>query len=124
MTEEVGFKIELKKATFEKGYNSHGYWTTFEDIVETEMDRGNSPFIDMNEEDVAKLNLPAIWICYNPLDAFRYAIDADDYHLTLDEINEKYPDWKEEVCEIDCTNLYTVKDTDDCDGGILMVKKE
>lgn len=104
------------------GYNSHGGWSTLEDIVEVEAERGNEPFTDFPEDVLATYgDAPAIWVTTEPYDAFLYAVSADEYNEHPDVVKARYPEWRSEVFPIDCTGCLKVTDTDDGDGGYLII---
>lgn len=107
------------------GYNSHGYWATLREIIDVEADRDNAPFDEFPQELVDLYgDYPAIWVTTDPYDAFLYDISASEYNEPRAVIKTRYPDWKEQIETIDCTNCLKVSDTDDGDGGFLIVDFE
>ena len=71
-----------------KGYNSHGKWSTIENIRKIETERGN-PFPDVDYPD----DSPAIWIAFDKRTALKYLVLADEWDsldsgrkLTMKEI--------------------------------------
>lgn len=122
MTKKTGEKIVLVESPVKKGYNCHGWFSTFGEIVEIEIERENEPFISMDAIDIEPFkDFPAIWVCSKDIYAFRYSIDADDWNLSESEIKAKHPEWKEDIIEIDCSDLLKVEGTDDGDDGFLVV---
>lgn len=114
--------ITFKKSEWITGYNSHGCFASFKEIVEIEQERENEPFISFTEEDIRSYgHYQAIWVARTAIAAFRYAVFAEDFELSEYEFSKKYPKYQEEVCKIDCSNLYVLMDSDDGDEGVLMI---
>lgn len=114
--------IHFKKPLFQTGYSSHGFVTTFEDIVETECDRENVPFIEYDLHDIAQYaTCPAIWVTKDPYDAFLYALSADAYNADKADIMATHPKWKDSIVSVDTTDFMILLDSDDGDDGVLLV---
>lgn len=117
-------ELTVKKTALQVGYSSHGYFAPFREIMELEIDeRENYPFIEMDEEDIAKYaDCPAIWVTREPINAFRYAIAADEWEESDAVLQARYPNWRQEIEEIDCSDLYEVVESDDGDDGVLVIQ--
>ena len=106
------------------GYNSHGYWSTFREIFEVEIERENEPFTLLTSEEIEPYDeLRAIWVCPDPLSAFKYAIGASEWEMSRKEISKKYPDWENEVQKINLLNTIFLKNSNDGDNGFLAVER-
>lgn len=125
--EKSNFEDGMNRLTFEKpmitvGYSSHGEFCSLGEIIEVETERDNEPFTNFSDKDLLGYSdCSAIWVTRNPMNAFRYVLSASEWEMSEEEIIEHYPNWREDIEEIDCTNLYEVSATDDGDDGILMV---
>lgn len=114
--------ILFEKPLFQTGYSSHGFVTTFDDIVKTECDRENVPFIEYDQHNIAQYGkCPAIWVTKDPYDAFLYALSANAYNADKANIMATHPEWKDSVVSVDTTEYMVVLDSDDGDGGVLLV---
>ena len=67
-----------------KGYSSHGEWSTFDDIREVELERGN--YFPKSLKKFPS-DTPAIWICLTKRKALRYAVLAEDWER-IDDPNQ------------------------------------
>lgn len=104
------------------GYSSHGYLTTFKDIVEIEQERDNEPFIHWSTAEIEPYaDCEAIWVTLDPFEAFRYTLDAEESQQSQDELIQKYPKWQEDIETIDCSQAKQISETNDGDGGFVMV---
>lgn len=105
------------------GYNSHGRWSNFREIVETEIERENEPFTLFTLEEIEPYNeYQAIWVCPDPMSAFEHAIESNDYELSEEQLKEKYPDWEKDIVKINLLDTVFLKDSCDGDNGYLAVK--
>lgn len=105
------------------GYNAHGYWSTLREIYETEVQRDNEPLILLTSEEIEPYDeLSAIWVCPDPMSAFRYVCEAGDWELSRKDLVAKYPDWEEDVVKINLLDTVFLKDSDDGDNGFLAVE--
>lgn len=112
--------IKLTKPKYDIGYSSHGQHCDFEEIIELEQDRGNEPFINYTKNAIEPLqNRSAIWLTNDPIQALIYALPADDWNKTRQEIINENPDWKNEIVKVNLQDYECVEDTDDGDGGEL-----
>lgn len=117
-------EITMEKTELKVGFSSHGCFARFEEIMELEIEeRGNEPFVDFDEADIERYaDCPAIWVTRAPINAFRYCLAAEEWEESVDVLMARYPDWRTEVEEIDCTHLYEVAESDDGDDGVLLVQ--
>lgn len=116
--------IELEKPIEKIGYSSHGYTCPLREIVELETDRENEPFIDWSDKTIEQYgDCEAIWVATTHHAAFRYNISASEWDLPDDYIEKTYPDYKNDLYEMDLTtkNVYKITDTDDGDDGYLII---
>lgn len=114
--------MKFKKVWFNKAYSSHGKWTTFEEICELEQDRDNEPFVDYSDSEIEKYkDCPSLWITVDPWEAFMYFIYASEVEIPKKELEKDYPNWKKEIVEIDCEGYYVLEDSEDGDGGYLIL---
>lgn len=122
------WEIETHLGQFEPlehpiGYNSHGCPSTFKDIVQTEQERGNHPFTYIPDKFTQVFgDCPAIWITTDPFDAFLYNCLADEWNDDPETVKARHPGWEEEVQTIDCQGWRKLADSDDGDGGFLIVQ--
>lgn len=121
--QELGMnKLVFEKLPIEVGYSSHGNFSALGEIIEIEAERDNEPFINFEESDLLGYrDYPAIWVTRSPINAFRYVLTASEWELSDEELMKTYPNWREDIEEIDCSNLYGVAASDDGDDGVLMV---
>lgn len=114
--------ITFTKATFSQAYNTHGRWHTLKELIELEQERGNYPctLFDLNSIEHYK-NSPAMWVCIEPIQAFRYNCFSDERDLPANELIAKYPDWKDTLSCITSKNIWIVDHTDDGDNGFLVI---
>ena len=103
-------------------YSSHGFITSFKDIVEAEQERENEPFIDWNDVDIDPYaDCSAIWVTTDPFQAFRYTLDAEESEESKEALEKIYPDWHDEIETVDCSNAMQIPETDDGDDGMVMI---
>ena len=69
-----GCKIKINGKCYNRGYNSHGHWSTLGEIEELELERGN------RWPNAIKLprNSKAIWITVDPHIAAWYCMTSQD----------------------------------------------
>lgn len=104
------------------GYSSHGHYTTLEEILELETERGNihtqiaiKRFMILNPSSRYS---KAIWVTYNPLQcAKEYLFGSDAYYMTNDIFIREYPEWESLLHSIDLQGLHIV--CSDLQGGYL-----
>lgn len=106
------------------GFSSHGMWCSLPEILELEWERMNEPFALMEKEHFQNYShFEAIWVTRTPEDAFKYCIPASEFEMTKEELERKYPNYKDSVYKIDLEDVLEVIDTDDGDNGFLVVKE-
>lgn len=106
------------------GYSSHGKWSTFGEIRELELERGNQfPKNTLFPDDT-----PAIWIALEKRRAARYDLPAEtwDKFEWDDVIDAKELNSDFEIAMMFVKQISLDKDdhiiTDDGDGGYLLVR--
>lgn len=122
-TRRYEMDLVMRKSTLTKGYSSHGFTAPFHEIVTLERDaRENYPFTEFKDEAIMKYaECPAIWLTREPFQAFRYAISADEWDQSVKTIKERYPNWRNDIVEYDCHGWYEIVESDDGDGGVLLI---
>lgn len=108
-----------------KGYSSHGHFCSLREVLELEIERGNQ--IEEIKAYLGKFgDKEAIWVCYDPLVCFRrYCHDSDGMligNLTARELIEKFPDYLEQVVEIDLSGMDLIC-SDSCEGFLYAKNK-
>ena len=101
-----------------KGYNSHGKWSTIENIRDIETERGN-PFPDVDYPD----DSPAIWIAFDKRTALKYLLLADEW----DSLDSGRKLTMKEIEMMGDIHSIQIKPNDkiicdDGDGGYLLVR--
>lgn len=120
---ELIIPLSFTKPSIKKAYNSHGHWRLFSEIVEYERELENQPFTQFSQDAIQQYaKQAAIWLCPEPMQAFRYNCSHEDWELSKEELIQKYPDWLESVNEIDCRDVWFVDHTNDGDNGLLAIK--
>jgi hypothetical protein len=107
-----------KPIASDNGYNSHGKWSTIENIREIETERGN-PFPDVDYPD----ETPAIWIAFDKKIALRYLLSASEWDSlkTGHKLTKEESKMMRDICSIHLESTDKII-CDDGDGGYLLVR--
>jgi len=112
-------RIQLEPSKIRVGYNSHGAWSTLEEIRCQEVERGNYlPKLDYPPDTLA------MWFCLTPRKALRYVALAEKWDHLSDE-TQLLTSEEEEMLE--CVTKIPLKPTDiivrdDGDEGYLVLR--
>lgn len=89
------------------GFNSHSSrLISIRSVYESEHDKGNKHVCEAIEKADPELRGVGTWVTYDPLECFRgYVLCAQEYNLANDEIVALFPDWKDQVHEVELDTL-------------------
>lgn len=109
------------------GYNSYSdEFRSLQEIYEYEDDKGNDHILKAIKKvfptKKSRKNVSAIWIEHDPLACFKhYVLDANRFYDEDEDVLKEYPDYLDEVCKVNLSNLAVILGDDDI--GYLYVKK-
>lgn len=102
------------------GYNSHGEWSTLDEIREVETERGN-----YFPRSLKKFpgDTPAIWICLTKRKALRYAVLAEDWERVDDPsqpLNSEEKEMMKGIAEVRLLPTDIIALTDGDEGYLVL----
>lgn len=107
-------------------YSSHGHISTFKDLEETEIDRGNYSEEDF-EDWAAKYDIldndKAIWVTPDKRQAYSYYAAAGDYDKIMNgDFDNKIE--KADLVEFSTSDGFIIPESDDGDNGFIFIVKK
>ena len=104
-------------------YNSHGSYCALEEIYQLEVvERNNDTFEDVSKEWIRKHRYHlAIWVCQNPLDAFRYNISIEKWNWSDKKLKKHFPAYLNDIHEVKLEEGDKIIAYDN-NGGYLLVR--
>lgn len=115
----MNVKENGNQITSDKGYNSHGKWSTIKNIQEIEIERDN-PFPDVDYPD----ETPAIWIAFDKKVALKYLLSASEWDSLKSgrKLTRKENEMMRDIYSIQLKSTDKII-CDDGDGGYLLVRE-
>lgn len=106
----------------DKGYSSHGEWSTIGKIRELEVERGNKfPSLREVERLGFEEGFKAIWITYRKKDALRYALPASEWDRVGEgKLTDEEKEMLKDIVQVDIEPTDKILFEDDEGGGLLV----